>query len=289
MPGHPACYGLPSGTTCPYEQDGTSSSERRRRRDRRTPPWLLTASRAPLWESQINPSQPDATPFPADGSDVSARAAPAYGSDATAITTDDTTATTATITASASEDSTTAAASTTTCTQITGSSPTATIPSMCHPSLHVNAGGLAASRSATLATASVTVAAVANKVECCASCADIFNCVAWSFAPVYTQAPTPQQPGGFDPWARGSCVVLYHTGTDDYDDAGNATAGAAAPAVCPNGAVGSVLDTANGTSSNPGGWENVYYNGWNEGPCGAPADGWEEDGLDAGTGDAVCQ
>ncbi|KAI1856712.1 uncharacterized protein JN550_013679 [Neoarthrinium moseri] len=182
----------------------------------------------------------------------------------------------------ASPTTATDGASTKTCTRITGASPTTTIPSFCQPSAHVNApafaNGTAAGSLPPLATQ--TVAAVANKLDCCAECAGVLNCVAWSFVPAYIQEPTPQLPGGFDPWGRGKCEVVYHVGVPGAG--GDATADPAqdpaAAAVCPNGRVANLLDVEK--SAGPG----VYYGGWNQGPCGSAALEWT-DGTDPGKGD----
>ncbi len=175
---------------------------------------------------------------------------------------------------------------TSTCTSITGSSPTATIPSFCNPSLHANAADLLPrARDDGLATANVTIATAANKIGCCVECARLFNCVAWRFVPVYVGEPSDRLPGGFDPWGRGSCDVIYYTGDIDPDK--GVTADGAAD-ICPNGRVGQLLANVSANVPGPGGktrrWANVYYNGWNQGGCGAPVDGFQA-GLDDGRGD----
>lgn len=149
---------------------------------------------------------------------------------------------------------------TSTCTSIVTSLPVSTIPAFCQPTLLRNAPTLLSSLPLTTATASL--GAVANKMDCCASCGDIFNCVAWSFKPSATTTPaSPALPGGFDPWLPGTCVVVYNhdnTGTpQNY-------------AICPNGQVGEVL---NGTNNPDPNWaydygDTIHYNGWNDGPCG---------------------
>ena len=187
----------------------------------------------------------------------------------------------------------------TTCRSIAGSSPTATIPAFCNPSLHVNAPSLVASRSgdgAPLPTGTVQVGAVPNKIGCCAECAGLYNCVAWRFVPVYVGDPSDRLPGGFDPWGRGACDIVYHIGEPDPDH--GITVDDAADR-CPNGRVGDLLEGStnpppedgegggNGTKTRS--WMNVYYNGWNQGACGAPINVFE-DGTDDGTGeeDTLC-
>ena len=190
------------------------------------------------------------------------------------------------------------AAATKTCRSIAGSSPTATVPAFCHPSLHVNAPRLAASPrgsddpdSPPLPTGTVHVGTAADKIACCAECARLFNCVAWRFVPVYVGDPTDRLPGGFDPWGRGSCDVVYHVGTPDPDGGGDDT-----PDLCPNGRVGDLLEGSTnppppppppadgGNATHARSWMNVYYNGWNQGSCGAPVNAFEE-GTDDGMGD----
>ncbi|XXH02929.1 hypothetical protein Hte_009319 [Hypoxylon texense] len=174
------------------------------------------------------------------------------------------------------------------CTSIAGDYPTATIPHFCNPSALVNAPSFVAGYGS-LPTATVTVGAVTNKLDCCVQCANIFNCVAWRFKPVYTMTPNAHLPGGFDPWGRGDCLAVYHTGDLDQDE------GAArdeTPNLCPNGKVGEVLSgsndgkPANTTTHVTNSWTNLYYDGWNEGPCAEPVAPFEG-GTDAGLGDAT--
>ncbi|KAI2605573.1 hypothetical protein GGR54DRAFT_621303 [Hypoxylon sp. NC1633] len=174
------------------------------------------------------------------------------------------------------------------CTSIAGVYPTATIPNFCNPSVLVNAPSFLPARS-NLPTATVTVGGVTNKLDCCIQCASIFNCLAWHFVPVYTQKPNPHLPGGFDPWGRGDCEAIYHTGDPEEEVAAGIilvghdedTAN-----LCPNGKAGEILGASDeGVVSNTSSWMNLYYNGWNEGPCGEPAAPFES-GQDAGKGDA---
>ena len=183
-----------------------------------------------------------------------------------------------TSTASALAATTTATQPTSVCTTIAGSSPTATYPAFCHPSLHKNAVSIS---NDSLPTATVTVGAVTNKMDCCASCVGIFNCVWWKFEPAFTGQPTEKLPGGFDPWGRGDCVVGYHIGDRNAE-----VVGAEPPAaVCPNGMVGEILATNGGQGGH--GWSNVYWNGFNEGPCAAASNvfvpssdvGYDKSGL----------
>ncbi|KAI1135943.1 hypothetical protein F5Y05DRAFT_119121 [Hypoxylon sp. FL0543] len=177
------------------------------------------------------------------------------------------------------------------CTSIAGDYPTATIPNFCNPSAQINAASFLPARSA-LPTATVTVGAVSNKLDCCVQCAGIFNCVAWRFVPVYTQQPNAHLPGGFDPWGRGDCEAVYHTGNPDDETASGITQPTSSNEtanLCPNGKVGEMLavnenSTTNGNST--GSWTNLYYNGWNEGPCAEPVAPFES-GKDAGKGDAA--
>ncbi|RYP13260.1 hypothetical protein DL767_010832 [Monosporascus sp. MG133] len=170
---------------------------------------------------------------------------------------------------------------TSTCTSIVGSSPTATIPAFCNPSLHVNAPSLL---SRNLPMANVSIATTPDKIRCYVECAGIFNCIAWRFLPVFSFPPTDALPGGFEPWGRGSCELVYHTGGPD-PEAGVSADGAAA--ICPNGKVGEALE---GSENVPGPdgetrrWSNVFYNGWNHGSCGAPLDLFESR-TDSGRGD----
>lgn len=112
-------------------------------------------------------------------------------------------------------------------------------------------------------------------MDCCASCGDIFNCVAWSFTPSTSTVPSFTLPGGFDPWLPGTCDVVYN-----YGDYGPGYYGAWA--ICPNGQVGEVLNGSNNAdpefmdSANDGYEATIYYNGWNEGPC-AQANGNENE------------
>ncbi|RYO78182.1 hypothetical protein DL762_004939 [Monosporascus cannonballus] len=173
------------------------------------------------------------------------------------------------------------AQATSTCTSIVGSSPTATIPAFCNPSLHVNAPNLLPRN---LPTANVSIATTPDKIGCCVECAGMFNCVAWRFVPAFSFPPTDALPGGFEPWGRGSCELVYHTGGLD-PGAGVSADGAAA--VCPNGKVGEVLEGSEnvpGPDSETRRWSNVFYNGWNQGSCGAPV-GLFESGTNAGRGD----
>ncbi|KAI1371840.1 hypothetical protein F4677DRAFT_283018 [Hypoxylon crocopeplum] len=180
------------------------------------------------------------------------------------------------------------------CTSIGGVYPTATVPNFCNPSAQVNAAGFLPARGA-LPTATVSVGGVSNKLDCCVQCAGVFNCVAWRFVPVHTQAPNAHLPGGFDPWGRGDCEAVYHTGNPDEEQAAGIISvadGEGTANLCPNGKVGEILSGSSGEDSDsgvngtkPGSWSNLYYNGWNEGPCAEPVAPFES-GKDAGRGDA---
>ncbi|KAI2463139.1 hypothetical protein F4781DRAFT_441129 [Annulohypoxylon bovei var. microspora] len=190
-------------------------------------------------------------------------------------------------------DSPSGTSATAVCTSIAGAYPTATVPNFCAPSALANAAGFAPART-DLPTATVTVGAVSDKLDCCAQCASIFNCVAWRFVPVYTQAPDAHLPGGFDPWGRGDCEAVYHTGGPGAEAAAAAVAQEEeeTPSLCPNGKVGEMLvggagnaTATGGNGTDAGSWMNLYYNGWNEGPCAEPVAPFES-GKDAGRGDA---
>ncbi|KAI1761174.1 hypothetical protein GGR53DRAFT_42122 [Hypoxylon sp. FL1150] len=163
------------------------------------------------------------------------------------------------------------------CTSIGGSYATATIPNFCNPSALANAPDFLAARD-NLPTATVTFGAVSNKLDCCVQCANIFNCVAWRFEPVYVGTPNAHLPGGFDPWGRGNCLAVYHIGDPDQEEAAGvllATAPKSETAnLCPNGKVGEILSGSdngdNTTEDATGSWLNLYYDGWNEGPCAEP-------------------
>ncbi|KAK8016952.1 hypothetical protein PG993_015141 [Apiospora rasikravindrae] len=169
------------------------------------------------------------------------------------------------------------------CTTVTGSYPATTVPAFCNPALHTNAPTLVNPNNMPMAT--MTVGAVSNKVDCCSSCAGIFNCVAWQFVPVHTQEPSEKLPGGFDPWGRGDCQVVYHTGAPD--EAKNVTT-TDALAVCPNGKVHEMLSGSNNPEVAEGAskeqWNNVYFNGWNQGSCGMPLNAGQS-GDSPGMGD----
>ncbi|KAI0020129.1 hypothetical protein F4780DRAFT_391257 [Xylariomycetidae sp. FL0641] len=169
-----------------------------------------------------------------------------------------------------------AAAAGAVCTSIGGNYPTTTVPAFCQPARMTNAPSLASSgAAANLATK--TISAVSNKLDCCSACAGIANCVAWSFVPVFTQPPTPQLPGGFDPWGRGDCAAVYY-----YGDAAT-TEGAAS--ICPNGRVEGLLKGSN--NENVEAWDNIYQDGWNQGACGEPQGAFEA-GESKGFGDNLC-
>ncbi|KAI5855131.1 hypothetical protein GGS23DRAFT_445242 [Durotheca rogersii] len=205
--------------------------------------------------------------------------------------------------APASLSPTTAQAPVSVCTSIAGSYPTATLPNFCAPSAHANAPalvpavGAGATGSARPPTATVTIGGVTNKLDCCVQCAGIFNCVAWRFLPVFTQPPNAHLPGGFDPWGRGDCLAVYHIDSRPPRGGAGGEVGGDVSSLCPNGNVGEVLQAGNRTEDGApeGGqgeekdapvrsWSQLYYNGWNEGPCGAPIDAFES-GYDAGRGD----
>ncbi|CAJ2499743.1 Uu.00g025960.m01.CDS01 [Anthostomella pinea] len=190
----------------------------------------------------------------------------------------------------AAPKSTSTSASVSVCISIGGDYPTTTVPAYCNPSHFSNAPALMTptgtdDASIPTATANLTISNVHDKMECCAQCTRIFNCFAWHFVPVYTQASTDKLPGGFDPWGYGNCELKYHTG--GVDDASGKVCTDGAASYCPNGRLEGML---NGTSNvaGPDGeterWSNLYYNGWNDGACSAAKDIFV-DATDPGIGD----
>lgn len=184
------------------------------------------------------------------------------------------------------------------CTSIAGVYATATIPNFCNPSALANAPDFATD-TASMPAATVSIGGVSNKLDCCVQCADIFNCVAWKFVPVYTQKPNAHLPGGFDPWGRGDCVAMYHTGAPQTASpaGGNilAVTSEETANLCPNGKIGEILagsENAGGAQNSSAeavsSWSNLYYNGWNEGPCAEPVAPFET-GTDSGRGDQESQ
>ncbi|KAH9892184.1 hypothetical protein F4778DRAFT_328368 [Xylariomycetidae sp. FL2044] len=182
------------------------------------------------------------------------------------------------------------------CTSIAGDYPTTTVPSFCAPSILRNAPELNSSPALeALPLGNFTVDGVADKLECCARCATVYNCVAWQFVPAYAGEPSDALPGGYDPWGRGDCDILYHTGTPGapgYE--GNVTVTAEGEAsVCPNGVMSGLLagseNPVNGTTWERS-WSNLYYNGWNEGACGMPDGDRFVGGTDLGyDASALCE
>ncbi|KAK6842844.1 hypothetical protein PG987_003704 [Apiospora arundinis] len=172
---------------------------------------------------------------------------------------------------------------TSTCTAISATWPQTTIPAFCQPSFHANRASLLPLPGVT-STATATLGVVSDKLDCCVSCAGIYNCVAWSYVPY--PSPTPAAPvvtttpgsNKINPWISGMCVAVYNYGVAPGPNDN-------AAAVCPNGVVGEALG---GGSNNPSAselrWDNLYYNGWNEGPCGRPYNLFQS-GQDAGRGD----
>ncbi|KAK8055104.1 hypothetical protein PG993_000331 [Apiospora rasikravindrae] len=187
---------------------------------------------------------------------------------------------------------------TSTCTAIGESAawPQTTIPAFCQPSFHVNRASLLPLPGVT-STAVVTLGLVSDKLDCCVSCAGIYNCVAWSYVPFPSPTAAAVSTGGsssssnkdnINPWISGMCVAAYNYGIIPTNSNNNGNAAA----VCPNGVVGEALGGGTRNPSGDGGlrWENLYYNGWNEGPCGRPLNVFQS-GTDGGRGDydSLCQ
>jgi hypothetical protein len=120
----------------------------------------------------------------------------------------------------------------------------------------------------TTALVNITGNTVPDKINCCAKCANYYNCIAWRFIPVYVDEPTDRLPGGFDPWGRGSCEIAYYTGNTTSQEGVTYDDGAS---VCPNGRVETVLNGTNNAHRGEPHLEGLYYNGWNNGACGGDA------------------
>ncbi|KAK7950987.1 uncharacterized protein PG986_006715 [Apiospora aurea] len=273
IPGNAACYAWPGGVPCPYPPTRKRS--------------LGPALAAPALAVQGR-----------QAADCSTPTVPAF------LTTTATSSYPASRLSSACSclvDAAPLPTTTTTCTAIGAGAtwPQTTIPAFCQPSFHANRASLAGITG--ISTAVATLGLVSDKLDCCVSCAGIYNCVAWSYVPFPSPAtaaiatpPSTQQPDGnnnnnnkINPWISGTCVAVYNHGSVSSPNSDN---GNNAAAVCPNGAVGEVLG---GGSGNPSGglrWENLYYNGWNEGPCGRPLNVFQS-GQDGGSGDydTLCQ
>jgi len=179
--------------------------------------------------------------------------------------------------------------STTVCTFIKGSYPESTLPAFCRPTMFVNAPALASptGTQVALATAVVTMSAnsVPDKVNCCAECANYYNCYAWRFVPSYEGHPSDRLPGGFDPFRHGNCEIAYYTGNTTSD--GVTTE--AAPSVCPNGRLQYMLNGTNNVKGQDPWIAGLYYNGWNDGACGNGGGIVFQRGRDKGYGDkSVC-
>ncbi|KAK7924354.1 hypothetical protein PG985_006408 [Apiospora marii] len=259
IPGNAACYGWPTGGTCPYPPT--------RKR------W--PAPDAALWAQARRQAVAAA--------DCPAPSIPAFLTTATSYPASRLSSACSCALASASPPTTT-----TTCTAIGATWPQITIPAFCQPSFHANRASLLPLPGIT-STAVATLGVVSDKLDCCVSCAGIFNCVAWSYVPFPSPTSTNAAPTTatdnkkINPWISGMCVAVYNYGiiapSSDGDDDN-------AAAVCPNGVVGEALGGASGNPSAGGQfrWENLYYNGWNEGPCGRPLNVFQS-GQDGGRGD----
>ncbi|KAK8082731.1 hypothetical protein PG996_001512 [Apiospora saccharicola] len=260
IPGNVACYGWPTGVPCLYP------AIRKR--------WPAPAPDADT-AAQTRRQNVAAADCPAP-------TIPAFLTTATSYPASRLSSACSCALASASPPTTT-----TTCTAIGATWPETTIPAFCQPSFHANRASLVPLPGIT-STAVATLGVVSDKLDCCVSCAGIYNCIAWSYVPFPSPTSTTTAAAAaittttnekINPWISGMCVAVYNYGmvSPSNDNA---------VAVCPNGVVG---ETLGGASSNPsaGGqfrWENLYYNGWNEGPCGRPLNVFQS-GQDAGMGD----
>lgn len=248
IPGNPACWGWDWRGSCPYPDPGHGPVVRREELPRETPsptgsPVSVAAAAAAVSDCAV-PAVPTflATTYPA--SRLSSACACVLGS-----------ATAGPLITPTSEC--TVLATTTTAARTT-------VPQFCNPAWHVNAPSRTGNpRSGHTATADV--GRVADKVDCCARCAGVFDCVAWSYRPQATGTVNADEGRLDDPWQPGTCFVVYNTGDAPRGDAA---------ANCPNGVVGNVLaGSRNGpplVPNTPFRWGHLYRNGWNQGPCGSP-------------------
>ncbi|KAI0390772.1 hypothetical protein F5Y17DRAFT_41101 [Xylariaceae sp. FL0594] len=177
-----------------------------------------------------------------------------------------------TVTPSASASSSSASGLTKVCTSITGAYPMSTIPAFCRPTMFSNAPALASPTdpAVALATAVVTMSAnsVPDKLNCCAECANYYNCYAWRFVPSYTGHPSERLPGGFDPFRHGNCEIAYYTGTNATSER-SVTTTEDTPSVCPNGRIVQHMLSGSNNAREQDPWTaGMYYNGWNDGACG---------------------
>lgn len=264
IPGNAACYGWPEGVACPYPPT-------RKRTDADVP------------AAAVMPTQARR-----QAADCPTPITPSFLTTATTYPASRLSSACSCVMTSAPLPTTTS-----TCTAISATWPQTTIPAFCQPSFHVNRAELL-QLSGVTSTAVATLGAVSDKLDCCVSCAGIYNCVAWSYVPYPSSAtpPTPAAPaattsnGKINPWISGRCVALYNYGVAPGPNDN-------AAAVCPNGVVGEVLGGMSRNPSSSSGeyrWNNLYYNGWNEGPCGRPLNVFQS-GQDAGRGDydTLCQ
>jgi hypothetical protein len=176
------------------------------------------------------------------------------------------------------------------CTLIKGSYPESTLPAFCRPTLFVNAPALASptGTQVALATAAVTMSAnsVPDKVNCCAECANYYNCYAWRFVPSYEGHPSERLPGGFDPFRHGNCEIAYYTGNTTSDGVTIEDA----PSVCPNGRLQYMLNGTNNIKGQDSWIAGLYYNGWNDGACGNEGKIIFQRGRDKGYSDkSICE
>jgi hypothetical protein len=122
--------------------------------------------------------------------------------------------------------------------------PTATYPAFCAPSDQVNVVAPASHSGYQV----VPNFSAPSKMDCCAACASVFNCVWWKF----------DFGTSGDGWAPGICHYAYYTGNNQNTD-GNQ------PAICPNGATLGIPFGANPPADRE---ESNNQPGCNFGPCG---------------------
>lgn len=121
--------------------------------------------------------------------------------------------------------------------------PTATYPAISAPKNMVNSPGVN-SKSNIRVVPNFTVP---SKIDCCAACAQIFNCVWWKF---------DFGSSAHDPWALGTCHYAYHT--DNTLVAGGPNYNV--PAICPNGNRDGTLQVVT-PAFDGGGLNGTGYNG----------------------------
>jgi hypothetical protein len=91
---------------------------------------------------------------------------------------------------------------------------------------------------------------VPSKIDCCAACAQVFNCVWWKF-----DFGSSAQ----DPWAPGMCHYAYHTDNTLLPNGSINNV----PAICPNGLKDGTLLSITPAYDESG----LYKTGYNAGQC----------------------